>query len=157
MFHNFYCRFIDTLSKIATFPHFRWHLRTQYNTATIHYECASAKMHQNFLGVPALLFFSDTDFVSTPEMNAVVYRKWEDTGYPVCDVSVIPQVHTHTHIKVSVPPLFKEIGQADRQHCWDMTILLRSSSYWSLIQLYSLLYLRFGLLSVANLLSVALL
>lgn len=55
-------------------------------------------MHQNFLGVPALMFFSDTDFVSTPDMNAVVYRKWEDTGYPVCVVLVIAQVHPHTKV-----------------------------------------------------------
>ncbi|KAK3895381.1 hypothetical protein Pcinc_000909 [Petrolisthes cinctipes] len=60
-----------------------WYLRTQYNTATIHYERASVKMHQNYLEVPSLLFFSDIDHVSTPEMNAVVYRKWEAKGYPV--------------------------------------------------------------------------
>ncbi|XP_063863418.1 uncharacterized protein LOC135102315 [Scylla paramamosain] len=60
-----------------------WYLRVHYNTATIHYENASAKMHENFVGVPGLFFFSDNDPVSTPEMNAVVYKKWEAKNIPV--------------------------------------------------------------------------
>ncbi|XP_045600988.2 transmembrane protein 53-B isoform X2 [Procambarus clarkii] len=60
-----------------------WYLKVQYNTATIHYERASAKMHENFVGVPALLFFSENDPISTPEMNANVYKKWEARNFPV--------------------------------------------------------------------------
>lgn len=60
-----------------------WYLRAHYNTATVHYERASAKMHENFLGAPGLIFFSNSDPVSTPEMNAVVYKKWEAKNIPV--------------------------------------------------------------------------
>lgn len=60
-----------------------WYLKTQYATATIHYERASAMMHKNFLGVPALFFFSDSDLVSTPEMNYNVCKKWEAKGFSV--------------------------------------------------------------------------
>lgn len=60
-----------------------WYMKVQYNTATIHYQRASAKMHENFLGVPALFFFSENDPVSTPEMNAKVYKKWEARNFPV--------------------------------------------------------------------------
>ncbi|XP_027236983.1 transmembrane protein 53-B [Penaeus vannamei] len=60
-----------------------WYLKIQYDTATIHYERASQKMHQNFVGVPGLFLFSDNDPVSTPEMNARVYKKWEAKGHQV--------------------------------------------------------------------------
>ncbi|XP_047492770.1 transmembrane protein 53-B-like [Penaeus chinensis] len=60
-----------------------WYLKIQYDTATIHYERASQKMHQNFVGVPGLFLFSDNDPVSTPEMNARVYKKWESKGHQV--------------------------------------------------------------------------
>ncbi|XP_045601040.1 uncharacterized protein [Procambarus clarkii] len=60
-----------------------WYMKVQYSTATIHYERASAKMHENFVGVPSLFFFSENDPVSTPEMNAKVYKKWEDRNFPV--------------------------------------------------------------------------
>ncbi|XP_042862634.1 transmembrane protein 53-B-like [Penaeus japonicus] len=60
-----------------------WYLKIQYDTATVHYERASQKMHQNFVGVPGLFLFSDNDPVSTPEMNARVYKKWEAKGHKV--------------------------------------------------------------------------
>lgn len=62
---------------------YRWYLKIQYDTATVHYERASQKMHQNFVGVPGLFLFSDNDPVSTPEMNARVYKKWEAKGHKV--------------------------------------------------------------------------
>ncbi|KAK7081995.1 hypothetical protein SK128_014242 [Halocaridina rubra] len=60
-----------------------WYLKVRYHSATIHYERASAKMHQNYVGVPALFFISNSDPVATPEMVAKVYKKWEAKGYPV--------------------------------------------------------------------------
>lgn len=76
--------------KLITY-HFslRWYLKANYNTATVHYERASSKMHENFVGVPGLFFFSNNDPVSTPEMNAVVYKKWEARNIPVrCVVNI---------------------------------------------------------------------
>ncbi|XP_076053906.1 uncharacterized protein LOC143032774 [Oratosquilla oratoria] len=60
-----------------------WFMAANYDAATIHYERASAKMHQCFVNVPGLFLLSKTDPVSTPEMNAKVYRKWEAKGIPV--------------------------------------------------------------------------
>lgn len=60
-----------------------WYLKVRYNTATIHYERASLKFHQNYLGVPGLFFLSNSDPVSTPEMVGAVYNKWEANGYQI--------------------------------------------------------------------------
>ncbi|XP_064114848.1 transmembrane protein 53-like [Macrobrachium nipponense] len=60
-----------------------WYLKVRYNTATIHYERASIKMHQNYAGAPGLFFISRNDPVSTPEMVANVYSKWEANGHEV--------------------------------------------------------------------------
>lgn len=60
-----------------------WYLKAQYNTSTIHFKRASALMHENFIQTPSLFFFSENDPVSTPEMNAKVYKKWEAKNFPV--------------------------------------------------------------------------
>ena len=60
-----------------------WHLKVNYNIATIHYERASQKMHEGYLNTPGLFLFSKTDPVSNPEMNASVYEKWEKKGLEV--------------------------------------------------------------------------
>ncbi|XP_068230381.1 transmembrane protein 53-B-like isoform X2 [Palaemon carinicauda] len=60
-----------------------WYLKVRYNTSTIHYERASAKMHQNYVGAPGLFFISENDPVATPKMVAKVYNKWEGNGHEV--------------------------------------------------------------------------
>ncbi|XP_050687710.1 uncharacterized protein LOC126981073 isoform X1 [Eriocheir sinensis] len=76
-----------------------WHLKVNYNTATVHYERASRKMHENFLGVPGLFFFSNNDPVSTPEMNALVYKKWEANNIPVYTRCWKDSVHVSHYLK----------------------------------------------------------
>lgn len=60
-----------------------WYMKIQYKSATIHYERASKLIHENFCKTPSLVMFSDNDPISTPEMNAVLYRKWEAKNMPV--------------------------------------------------------------------------
>lgn len=60
-----------------------WYMRLKYKTATVHYESASVLIHENFLNTPALVMFSNRDPISTPSMNAYIYRKWEAKGLPV--------------------------------------------------------------------------
>uniref|UniRef100_A0A2P2I707 Transmembrane protein 53-like n=1 Tax=Hirondellea gigas TaxID=1518452 RepID=A0A2P2I707_9CRUS len=60
-----------------------WFLRNQYDVATVHYEAASVKMHNCFLGVPGLFFLSKTDPVATPAMISDVYENWESMGIPI--------------------------------------------------------------------------
>lgn len=72
----------DTIQKSMQ-KYLEWYLKVRYNTATIHYERASAKMHQNYVGVPALFFISNSDPVATPHMVSRVYNKWEANGHDV--------------------------------------------------------------------------
>ena len=44
-------------------------------------------MHANYVGVPALVLFSDNDPVSTPAMNARIYKQWEQRGHKVSEAS----------------------------------------------------------------------
>ncbi|KAK7071077.1 hypothetical protein SK128_024599 [Halocaridina rubra] len=60
-----------------------WYLKIKYKTSTIHYERASAIIHENFIHTPSLVMFSDNDPISTPAMNATIYRKWEAKNIPV--------------------------------------------------------------------------
>jgi len=58
-------------------------MKVNYDSATIHYQRSSNKLHEGFLSAPSLVIFSKNDVISDPAMNASVYEKWEKKGHTV--------------------------------------------------------------------------
>jgi len=58
-------------------------MRMKYDTATVHYERSSSKMHEGFLSQPSLFLISNGDVVADPQMVATIYEKWEKKGQSV--------------------------------------------------------------------------
>ncbi|MCL4115743.1 UNVERIFIED_CONTAM: hypothetical protein GTU68_044616 [Idotea baltica] len=58
-----------------------WYMKSNYETATRHYERSSQMMHANIPSTPGLFIFSKSDPVSYPAMNLAVVNSWEQKGH----------------------------------------------------------------------------
>ncbi|XP_066999131.1 transmembrane protein 53-B isoform X2 [Anabrus simplex] len=64
----------------ATEKYIRYHMRTFYDVATVHYIRSSQMFHTSIVRAPALFFFSKSDPVGCVESNMRVKEAWDAQG-----------------------------------------------------------------------------